>query len=99
MIAKITALPIPTTSKQICIHEWYITKPMLGYYKGECDESLRAECIIATGEKIASYSEIEMAFFFTHYFPNEENVSEYEKYGAYRGLSRKALERFLRGKP
>ena len=99
MIRKLTALDIPTTSKQICIHEWYITKPMLGYYKGECDESLRAECIIATGEKIASYKEIEMAFFFTHFFPNEESVSVYEKYSAYRGPSRKALERFLRGRP
>ena len=40
-----------------------------------------------------------MAFFFTHYFPNEQNVSVYEKYGAYQGPSRKALERFLRGRP
>ncbi len=99
MIRKITALPIPTTSKQICIHEWYITKPMLGYHQGECDESLRAECIIAAGEKIASYKEIEMAFFFTHYFGDESKNSEYEKHSAYRGVSRKALERFLRGKP
>lgn len=99
MISKITALPIPTTSKQVCIHEWYVTKPMLGYYKGECDESLRAECIIATGEKIAQYKEIEMAFFFAHYFPPEASASEYTKYGAFQGPSRKALERFLRGKP
>lgn len=99
MIRKITALPIPTTSKQICIHEWYVTKPMLGYYKGECDESLRAECIIAAGEKIASYKEIEMAFFFSHYFQPGDPSNEYEKYGAYSGPSRKALEQFLRGKP
>lgn len=99
MIGKISALPIPTTSKQICIHEWYVTKPMLGYHKGECSDTLRAECIIAAGEEIARHSEIEMAFFFTHFFPDEANVSEYEKYSAYRGVGRKALERYLRGKP
>lgn len=99
MIAKTQALPIPTTSKAITIHEWYITKPILGYRQGECDESLRAECIIAAGEKIASYKEIEMAMFFAHYFPPAAEVNEYEKHSAFRGESRKALERFLRGKP
>ncbi len=99
VVGKMKALPVNAPKGPICIHEWYITKPMLGYHDGSCSDQFKADAIVAVGESIARNPDIELAFFFTHYFPPSEMKDEYGKHSAYSGPSRKALERFLRGKP
>ncbi len=91
----VSGLAMPATPKHIRIHEWYVTKPMLGYPNGECEESFRAECIMAIGEAITSYRDIEAAFFFTHFYPPERVKSPYEDYGTFSGPCRTAMMRFL----
>jgi hypothetical protein len=94
IISVMQKLPVPITSKSVCVHEWYVTKPMLGYHEGNCDDNLRADCIDAIGEVIGSYREIEFAFFFTHNFRNPSN-SPYEEFGAFSGPARNAMIRYL----
>ena len=93
----VSGLAMPSTPNHIRIHEWYVTKPMLGYSNGGCDDSFRADCILAIGEAIASYRNIEAAFFFAHFYPPERAKSPYEDYGAFSGPCRTAMTRFLKG--
>ena len=37
----ISSLLIVPSNRHIRIHEWYVSKPMLGYRQGECDDSLQ----------------------------------------------------------
>ncbi|MEI8281889.1 MAG: hypothetical protein WCG75_05755, partial [Armatimonadota bacterium] len=67
ILGTVSHLKIAPPSQKIRVHEWYVTKPMLGYRNGECDDTFRADCIQAIGETIVSYRSIEAAFFFAHY--------------------------------
>ncbi len=98
VLAKVRALKLPPTRSKIRIHEWYVTKPMLGYPNGECDESFRADCIVSIGEAIATYREVEAAFFFTHFMTPEAVLSPYDDYGAFSGPSRAAMVKYLAGR-
>lgn len=97
ILQKLKGLKIGPKKSPIRIHEWYVTKPMLGYRNGECDDSFRAECLIAIGEVITSYRDIEAAFFFTHFFAPEQVKSAYEDYSAFSGPMRTALTHYLKG--
>jgi hypothetical protein len=96
IIGLMQKLPVPIASKSLCIHEWYVTKPMLGYRDGNCDDQLRADCIEAIGEVITSYRDIEFAFFFSHHFREPAN-NPYEAFSAFAGPARNAMIRFLHG--
>ena len=76
-------LAIAPKQTPIRIHEWYVSKPMLGFRNGECDDSFRAECIIAIGEVIASYRDVEAAFFFTQFYPPELVKTPYDDHSAF----------------
>jgi hypothetical protein len=96
ILEQMQTLPVAIASKQICVHEWYVTKPMLGYRDGNCDELLRSECIESIGSVINSYRDIEFAFFFSHHFVEPPN-NPYEAYSAFSGSSRLAMIKYLSG--
>ena len=98
ILRAVKGLNIAPPKSPIRIHEWYVSKPMLGYRKGECRDSLRAECIAAIGEVIASYKDIEAAFFFTHFYPPEGVKTPYDDHSAFSGPCRTAMVNFLTGK-
>ena len=91
-------LLVPIRSKTVRIHEWYVSKPMLGYKNGECDDSFRADCILAIGESIASFKLVEAAFFFTHFYPPEQVKTPYDDHSAFGGPARSAMVKFLSGR-
>lgn len=62
ILLEMQNLPVAAPKGPLCIHEWYLSKPMLGYRNGECEDKFRADCIVAVGELITSYKEIELAF-------------------------------------
>ena len=93
----VKGLPLHPVQGKIRIHEWYVTKPMLGYPQGECDDTFRAECITSIGKAIATYRNIEAAFFFANFHATEPGGSPYEEYGAFSGPARTAMTRFLKG--
>ena len=97
IIQRVKGLKIAVPKSPIRVHEWYVTKPMLGYRSGECDDAFRAECLVAIAEVISSYRDIEAAFFFTHFFPPEQAKTPYEDYSAFSGPMRTALTQYLRG--
>lgn len=97
IIAIMKNLPVPIESKKICIHEWYCTKPMLGYRDGKCDNQFVADCIEAIGEAICSYSDIEFAFLFAHHF-NDPPGSLYEEFSCFSGPKRTAMSNYLVGR-
>ena len=90
-------LPLAPTKKKIRIHEWYVSKPMLGYHQAECDDSFRAECIHAIGEAIVSYRIVEAAFMFTHFYPPELVKTPYDDHSVFSGPARTAMTSFLKG--
>lgn len=98
IISVMKSLPIAPPKSPLRIHEWYVTKPMLGYRAGECDDQFRADCMVAIGKVIASYKDIEAAFFFTHYFGPENVKSPYDDHSAFNGPSRTAMIQFLSGR-
>ncbi|MBS1727817.1 MAG: hypothetical protein JST51_13940 [Armatimonadetes bacterium] len=98
IIGLMKGLAVAPAKSPIRIHEWYVSKPMLGYRNGECEDSFRADCIVAIGEVIASYRDIEAAFFFTHFYPPEQVKSPYDDHSAFSGPARTAMVRFLSGK-
>jgi hypothetical protein len=97
ILGIVSELPLALSSRHIRIHEWYVSKPMLGYKRGECDDSFRAECIHAIGESIASLKIVEAAFFFTHFFPPEQVKTPYDDHSAFSGPTRTAMMKFLKG--
>lgn len=98
IMAAMKRLNIDPPKSPLRIHEWYVTKPMLGYRQGECDDSFRADCIVAIGEVIGSYRDIEAAFFFTHFFPPEQVKTPYDEHTAFSGPARTALTKYLIGR-
>lgn len=97
IITAMQNLEVAAPKGPICIHEWYLSKPMLGYRAGECEESFRADCIHAVGEFIAAHKEVEIAYFFTHWYPPEREQTVYDKHSAFSGPSRNAMIKYLRG--
>jgi len=98
IIQRMKKIDVPIAKTPLRIHEWYVTKPMLGYRQGECEDSFRAECITAIGETIISYKDIEAAFFFTHFFPPDLVKTPYDDHSAFSGPSRAAMIHFLKGR-
>jgi hypothetical protein len=98
ILQRVKGLKVATPKSPIRIHEWYVTKPMLGYRNGECDDSFRAECMIAISEVIASYRDIEAAFFFANFYPPEQVKTPYDDYSALSGPMRTALTQYLSGR-
>jgi hypothetical protein len=97
ILLEMQNLPVAAPKGPLCIHEWYLSKPMLGYRNGECEDKFRADCIVAVGELITSYKEIELAFFFTHYYPPEAEKTPYDKHSAFKGATRNAMLKYLAG--
>lgn len=98
VIQVVKRLDIPVAKSPVRIHEWYVSKPMLGYRTGECEDGFRADCIVSIGEVIASYKDIEAAFFFSHFFPPEQVKTPYDDHSAFSGPSRTAMTKFLKGR-
>jgi hypothetical protein len=98
ILGKMKRLRVAPKSSSIRIHEWYVTKPMLGYRNGECEDDFRADCLTAIGEVIVSYRDIEAAFYFVHYFPPDPSNSPYEDHSAFSGPMRTALTHYLSGR-
>ncbi len=98
ILGVVKSIDLPVPKSPIRIHEWYVSKPMLGYRNGECDDAFRADCIVAIGKVIGSYRDIEAAFFFTHYFPPELSKTPYDEHSAFSGPARTAMTKFLVGR-
>lgn len=98
IIQLMKRLDVGVPKSPLRIHEWYVSKPMLGYRNGECDDGFRADCIDAIGDVIASYKDIEAAFFFSHFYPPENVKTPYDVHSAFSGPARTAMTRWLKGR-
>lgn len=96
IMAKMANLDLPVPKSPLRVHEWYVTKPMLGYHNGACSDTLRRECMEAIGAVIKSYKDIEAAFFFAHHYNPPDPKSLYEQHSAFSGPARQAMVKFLR---
>lgn len=102
-IQRIKRLDLPAARFPCGLHEWYVTKQTLGVI-GELDPQLRAESIVAIGEKLKAHPDLWAVLFYclfnTKPFPRSlESATGFRRYdhSAESGPAFQALTTFLSG--